>query len=170
MGGTDMPPATKKETPRREVDTARLALRVVAVGVGVFFLGMSFNKLAWLADPAQLTQRFQQWLPNASPYAQVYLHYVAIPGGAIFARVVPIAEFLTALSMLTGVYSNVAAIAALFMILNFHVATSTFSSVEFLRDATGPPLIAALVALAIAGRRLPYSLRFGAPKGATETR
>jgi hypothetical protein len=69
-----------------------------------------------------------------------------------------VAEFLTALSMLTGVYTNIAAAAALFMILNFHTATSSFSSIEFLRDGTGPPMFAALIALALAGRRLPYRL------------
>jgi len=138
----------------------RLALRVVAFGVGVFFLAMSYNKRQWLGDPAQLTERFQLWLPSVSPYAQLYLKYVAIPGGSVFARLVPIAEFLTALSMLTGVYTNVAAVMALLMILNFHVATGALSSSEFLRDATGPPMFAALIALAIGGRHLPYSLRF----------
>ena len=142
-------------------DGARVALRVVTVGLGIFFLAMSYNKLAWLGDPTQLAARFQRWLPNASPYAHVYLQYVAIPGGVAFARIVPIAEFLTAISLLSGVYTNVAAIAALFMILNFHTATSSFSSIEFLRDGTGPPMFAALIALAIAGHRLPYSLRFG---------
>jgi uncharacterized membrane protein YphA (DoxX/SURF4 family) len=150
-----MTPLTKR------MPSARLALRVVALGVGVFFLAMSYNKRAWLGDPALLTRRFQQWLPNASPYAQLYLQYVAIPGGSIFARVVPIAEFLTGLSMLTGVYTNVAAVMALFMILNFHIATSSLSSIAFLSDATGPPMFAALIALAVAGRDLPFSLRFG---------
>jgi len=150
----------KKGVMRHDVGPARVALRLVAFGLGVFFLAMSYNKLTWLGDPAQLTGRFERWLPNASPYARMYLHYVAIPGGTVFARVVPISEFLTALSMLTGVYVNVAAAAALFMILNFHTATSSFSSIEFLRDGTGPPMIAALLALAVAGRGLPYSLRF----------
>ena len=123
---------------------------------------MAYNKVTWLSDPTQLTERFQRWLPNASPYARVYLQLVAIPGGAVLARVVPIAECLTALSMLTGVYTNVAASAAIFMIVNFHIATSSFSSIDFLRDGTGPPMFAALLALAIAGRRLPYTLRVGA--------
>lgn len=150
---------TKNEALRHGVQSAGLALRVVALGIGVFFFATSYNKLGWLGEPTLLTQRFQLWLPDASPYARLYLEHLAIPGSAVFARVVPIAEFLTALSMLTGVYTNVAAAAALFMILNFHVATSSFSSVAFLRDATGPPIFAALIALALAGRQLPYSLQ-----------
>ena len=129
---------------RRAPDTAiRLALRIVAFGLGVFFLAMSLNKIAWFGDPDVLAQRFQRWLPMASPYA----------------RIVPVAEFCTAMAMLSGVFTNVAAGAALFMILNFHLATSAFSSPEFLRDGTGPPMIAALIALALAGRDLPFSAR-----------
>ena len=135
-----------------------MALRILTFGLGIFFLAMSHNKLAWFSDPAQLTQRFQRWLPAAAPYARVYLEIVAIPGSDIFARVVPVAEFLTAVSMLTGLYANVAAAAALFMILNFHTATSSFSSAEFLWDGTGPPMFAALIAIAVGGRRLPFSL------------
>jgi len=136
-----------------------VALRIVSLGVGVFFLAMCLNKVAWLTDPSLLSQRFERWLPNAAPYAKTYLETVAIPGAAVFARLVPLGEFLTALAMFSGVFTNVAAGVALVMILNFHLATSAFWSLEFLRDGTGPPLIAALLALAIAGARLPFSLR-----------
>jgi hypothetical protein len=50
-----------------------------------------------------------------------------------------------------------AAVAALLMVLNFHFATSAFWSIDFLRDGTGFPLLGALLALAIAGKRLPFS-------------
>jgi uncharacterized membrane protein YphA (DoxX/SURF4 family) len=143
----------------RRHQAAAVALRVVAVGVGIFFVAMSVNKLAWIGDPDLLAGRFQRWLPAASPYARLYLQTVAIPGAALFARVVPIAEFCTALALLSGLYTNVAATAALVMVLNFHLATSSFSSWAFLRDGTGPPLCAALAALAIGGRDLPFSLR-----------
>ena len=143
---------------RQGVGAAGVALRLLTLGLGVFFLAMSYNKRAWLGDPALLTDRFQRWLPTAAPYARYYLETVAIPGGPAFARVVPIAELLTAISMFTGRYTNVTAAAALFMVLNFHTATSSFSSIEFLRDGTGPPMIAALLALAIAGGRLPFSV------------
>jgi uncharacterized membrane protein YphA (DoxX/SURF4 family) len=144
---------------RRDVDSTRIALRIVTLGVGIFFLFMSLNKIDWLANPDLLAQRFQRWLPTAAWYAQPYLRWVAIPGADVFARLVPIGEFCTALAMLTGVYTQYAAIIALFMILNFHVATSSFSSVDFLRDGTGPPLFAGLIALAFVKGPLPYSLR-----------
>jgi hypothetical protein len=60
----------------------------------------------------------------------------------------------------------VAAAAALAMILNFHLATSSFSSAAFLRDGTGPPMMAALLALALAGS--PFSLPlFDRPRAST---
>ncbi len=136
----------------------RVALRLISVGVGLFFLAMSLNKVAWLADPALLSDRFQRWLPNAEPYAQVYLRTVAIPAAPLFARVVPLAEFLTALAMVTGVGTRMAAALALVMVLNFQVATSSFSSVEILRDGTGPLLWIVLLALATVRGRLPFSV------------
>jgi hypothetical protein len=66
----------------------------------------------------------------------------------------------------------VAAAAALALILNSHLAThlatSSFSSAAFLRDGTGPPMMAALLALALAGSRLPFSLPlFDRPRAST---
>lgn len=134
-------------------------MRILAFGVGVFFLAMSVNKITWLMEPELLAQRFQRWLPNASWYARPYLEAVAIPGAPLFARLVPIGEFLTALALLAGVYTNIAAALALLMIAQFHLATSSYSSLEFLRDGTGPPLFAALIALALTGGPLPMSLK-----------
>src|SRR5262245_24208202 len=122
---------------KHEHSSAMAALRLLTLGLGVFFLFMSINKVAWLTNPNLLTDRFTRWMPNAAPYAKVYLRNVAIPGGPVFARVVPVAEFLTAMAFFTGVLTNVAAGLALFMIFNFHTATSSFSSIEFLRDGTG---------------------------------
>ena len=151
------PVLTGTEALRRDVGPTAMALRIVTLGLGIFFLAMSYNKLAWFGEPSQLTQRLERWLPDAAPYARVYLQALAIPGAELFARIVPIAELLTALSMLTGLYMRIAAAAALFMILNFHTATSSFSSADFLGDATGPPMFAALIAVIVAGRGLPLS-------------
>ena len=153
-------PSTRIDS-RATHDSTRVALRVVTLGLGIFFLFMSLNKFDWLTTPELLAQRFQRWLPNAAWYAQPYLRWVAIPGADIFARLVPIGEFVTALSMLGGIYTRPAAVAALFMVLNFHTATSSFSSMEFLRDGTGPLLFATLIAVAVSRAPLPFSLGRG---------
>jgi uncharacterized membrane protein YphA (DoxX/SURF4 family) len=147
-----------------------VALRLLAIGVGLFFLAMSLNKLAWLGNPDLLTDRLERWLPTASPYAKPYLESVAIPGAAVFARLVPIGEFLTAMALLSGAFTRAAAGMALVMISNFHLATSAFSSWAFLQDGTGPPLLAALLALAIAGHDLPFAVRLPRRRRAALTR
>jgi len=139
-------------------DHARVGLRILSIGIGIFFLAMAANKLAWIEHPELLAHRFEQWLPAASPYGRWYLRTIAVPGAPVFARVVPIAELSIGIALLTGTMTNVAAGAALVMVLNFHVATSAFSSTEFLRDGTGPPLLAGLLTLALAGKNLPFAI------------
>jgi uncharacterized membrane protein YphA (DoxX/SURF4 family) len=140
------------------VDTARVALRLIAIATGIFFLAMGLNKLARIGHPDLLSHRFELWLPNAAPYARWYLQTIAIPAAPLLARVVPIAELCAALALIAGVGTNLVATAALVMVVNFHIATGAISSTDFLRDGTGPPLLGTLLALAIAGRQLPFSI------------
>jgi uncharacterized membrane protein YphA (DoxX/SURF4 family) len=143
-------------------DLCPVALRLLAVMVGLFFLGMGMNKIAWLADGDLLTGRFIAWLPTAAPHARWYLETIAIPGAPVFARLVPLAELVTATALILGIRVHVVSAIALVMVLNFHLATSAFSSWAFLRDGTGPPVIGALFALALAGRGLPFSVTWRA--------
>jgi uncharacterized membrane protein YphA (DoxX/SURF4 family) len=136
-----------------------LALRLLALGLGVFFLAQGLNKINWFTNSDLLSQRFQRWLPTAAPYARAYLETIAIPGAVVFARLVPLGELLTAAALLLGAWTQVAAGLALFMVLNFHLATSAFSSPDFLRDGMGLPVIGGLLALALAGRNLPLTVR-----------
>ncbi len=139
----------------RRSDPGLLALRFLAVMLGVFFLAMGLSKIEWLLDSDLLAARFARWLPDAAPYARWYLENVAIPGAPLFARLVPIGELCAAIALIVGIRVHVAAAVTLVMVLNFHFATSAFSW-EFLRDGTGPPVLGALFALAMAGRRLPF--------------
>jgi uncharacterized membrane protein YphA (DoxX/SURF4 family) len=129
-----------------------LALRGLALCIGVFFIAMGVNKLAWMTEPALLAERFDLWLPTAEPYARWYLEMVAIPGASFFARFVPIAEICAGVALIVGIRVRLVAGAAIFMVLNFHVATGAFSSWSFLRDGTGLPVFGSLLALALAGK------------------
>jgi len=136
-----------------------LALRLLAVMLGVFFIGMCSSKIAWLANSDILTQKFQMiFLPKAPPIVRWYLETVCIPGAPLFARLVPLGELAAGLALILGFWTRMAAIAALVMVLNFHFATSAFWSIDFLRDGTGLPVLGALLALAISGARLPFSI------------
>ena len=136
-----------------------VALRLLAIAVGIFFLGMCSSKIAWLTNSDILLQKFQKiFLPKAQAVVRWYLETVCIPGAPLFARLVPLGEFVAGVSLIVGFWTRMAAVAALLMVLNFHFATSAFWSIDFLRDGTGFPLLGALLALAIAGRRLPFSV------------
>jgi len=138
---------------------AGIGLRLLAIGIGIFFLGMCSSKVAWFADSGILLQKLQMiFLPKAPAIVRWYLETVCIPGAPLFARLVPLGELAAGLALIFGFWTRMAATAAFLMVLNFHFATSAFWSVDYFRDAQGFPLLGGLLALAIAGSRLPFSV------------
>ena len=137
---------------------ASLGLRLMAAMVGVFFLSMGLNKVAWLADSSILMHKFDIFLKGAPPSTRWYIETIAMPGVPLFARIVPIAELSTAVALIVGFWTRLAAALALLMVLNFHFATGEIFSREFLLDGAGLPLLGALLALAIAGGKLPWTV------------
>lgn len=149
--------------PHREdiaIGSTAVALRVLSLGLGVFFVAMSMNKIAWLTNANLLSDRFVRWAPTASPSVRWYLDTIALPVAPVLARAIPISEFCVGLSFVVGLWIRPAAAIALFLVLNFHFGTSALYAWEFLRDGTGPPVLAALVALVIGGRSLPLTIRW----------
>ena len=137
-------------TDRLATGNARVpAWRVLGVGVGVFFIAMSANKIAWLSHPELLLDRFLRWAPTASPPVRWYLEHIATPAAPLLARAIPVGEMCVGIAFVLGIYVRPAAALALFLVLNFHFGTSAFVAWEFLRDGTGPPVIAALIAMLI---------------------
>jgi uncharacterized membrane protein YphA (DoxX/SURF4 family) len=138
---------------------AGLGLRLLAVGIGIFFIGMCSTKVAWFTNSDILLQKFQMiFLPKAPPIVRWYLETVCIPGVPLFARLVPLGELAAGLALILGFWTRMAATVAFLMVLNFHFATSAFWSVDYFRDAQGFPLLGGLLALAIAGSQLPFSV------------
>ena len=134
-----------------------IALRLLAIGI--FFLGMCSSKIDWFTNSDILLQKFQNiFLPKAPPIVRWYLETVCIPGTPLFARLVPLGELAAGLSLILGFWTRMAAFVAFMMVLNFHFATSAFWSWDYLRDAQGFPLLGGLLALGIAGSRLPFSV------------
>ena len=136
--------ASAEATPRMA------ALRIVGIGVGIFFIAMSLNKIQWFSQPDLLLNRFVKWAPVATAPVRWYLQHIAIPAAPLLARAIPLGELSVGLAFVLGVWVRPAAALALFLVLNFHFGTSAFLAWEFLRDGTGPPLIAALIAMLIA--------------------
>lgn len=137
---------------------AVLGLRLLAVALGVFFLSMGLNKLAWLTDSDILMQKLQMFLKTASPATRWYIETIATPGVPLFARIVPIAELSTGVALIVGFWTRLAAALAFLMVLNFHVATGDIFTRAFLLDGAGPPVLGALIALMIGGGKLPWTV------------
>jgi uncharacterized membrane protein YphA (DoxX/SURF4 family) len=133
-------------------------LRVLAVMLGVFLIAMSATRVAWLTDSGILLRKLQLLLQKAPPIVRWYLETVCIPGVPIFARLVPLLEFSAGLALIAGFRTRLTAALAFLMVLNFHFAASAFWSAEFLGDGMALPVLGGLLALAISGARLPFSV------------
>ena len=140
------------------VSPSGTALRVLSAVMGLFLVLMGTGKWAWLADPAFLVWQLEEWQALTSGASLWYLETVALPGAPIFARLVPLAEIAAGAALLAGFRVNLTATVALLMILNFHFASGIMFTAGYLTNGYGPPILGALLALAIGGRTLPFSL------------
>jgi uncharacterized membrane protein YphA (DoxX/SURF4 family) len=135
-----------------------IGLRVLACLLGLFFIFNALDKIAWLTDSGILAERLTGWLERAPPSTRWYIETVAMPGVPLFARLVPVAEFTAGASLVLGFWTRLAATVAFLMVANVHVARGFIYDPEFLIDGTGFPVLGGLLALAIGGSRLPFSV------------
>jgi len=134
------------------------ALRVLSLAMGVFLLFMGLDKIDWLLDGGILTRQLQGWRGTARPLARWYLDTIALPGAPVFARVMPLAELSAGAALLLGVRVRLAAALALLMVVNVHVGADVMFRYEYLFNGYGPPILGALLALALGGAKLPLSV------------
>ena len=133
-------------------------LRLLSVFMGIFFLFMALDKTAWMADPGLLTAQLRGWQDAAPQPSRWYLETLAIPGAPVFARLVLVGEFTVGVALIAGFQVRLAAMAGLFMVLNFHFAMGVLLKYSYLWNGYGPPVLGSLLALAIGGARLPFSV------------
>jgi uncharacterized membrane protein YphA (DoxX/SURF4 family) len=143
---------------RTSTPSPAAGLRVLSLALGVFFLFMGLDKIAWLGDSGLLTRQLHGWLGDAPAPSRWYLQTIAIPGSAVFAPLVLVGELAVAAALLCGVQVRLAAVAGLIMVLNFHFAMGVLLRYSYLWNGYGPPVLGGLLALAIGGTRLPFSL------------
>jgi uncharacterized membrane protein YphA (DoxX/SURF4 family) len=135
-----------------------VALRILSLAMGLFLLFMGLDKIDWFMDGSILTQQLQQWRGMARPFARWYIDTICLPGAPVFARVVPTAELAAGAALIFGVRVRLAGALAMLMVINVHVAADVMFRYEYLWNAYGPPVLGALLALAIGGTRLPFSV------------
>jgi uncharacterized membrane protein YphA (DoxX/SURF4 family) len=149
------PPGIQRSSSPRLQAAGLLVIRV-AVGVYLFFVGLS--KASWLLDSTPWTNLLSQWLADATPISRWYLDRI-MPGAPIFARIIPLAEMIGGLALAVGFWTRLAASLCLVMVLNVQLAAAAMFKYSYLADASGFPLVGALLGLMIGGAKLPLSVR-----------
>jgi uncharacterized membrane protein YphA (DoxX/SURF4 family) len=129
----------------------KVAILVVRIALGVFFIFEGWDKLPWMTNLGLLTTALQKWAEAGVPASRWYIETILIPGVPVFARLVFLGEVATGLALLSGVWLRPAAIIAFFMVLNIHFAHSSIFQYGFLSKGDGLPILGGLFALAIAG-------------------
>lgn len=135
-----------------------VALRIL---IGIFFVFEGLGKAQWFGDPSILEGRFAQWLQavGTESISGRYLEWIAIPGTALFARLVPLGELCSGIALVLGIWTPVSAFTAFFMAFNFHLASGALFSYAFLTNGYGLPVLGSTLALTIGGHGLPWSLQ-----------
>jgi uncharacterized membrane protein YphA (DoxX/SURF4 family) len=126
--------------------------------LGTFLIFMGLDKVAWFTDHTLLLGLFHEWLDTAPRTSRWYLETIAIPGAPLFARLVPLAELAAGAALIAGAWVRIAAMLALLMILNFHFASDLLFHYAYLTNPYGLPVMGGLLALALGGSRLPFSV------------
>src|SRR4051794_27081005 len=143
------------------IDRQGTGLAVLRICLGVFFLFEGIGKLRWFADPSILADQLTGWANSAAAGSASawYLHRVALPGVAVFARLVPLGEICSGAARVLGLWAPLFAFVAFVMAFNFQFASGAMVRYSFLTSGYGLPVLGSTLALALGGSRLPWSVR-----------
>ena len=128
----------------------KVAILVVRIALGIFFIFEGWDKLPWMTNPGLLATALQKWADAGVPASKWYIETILIPGVSVFARLVFLGEVATGLALLSGIWLRPAAVVSLLMVLNIHFAHSSIFQYGFLSKGDGLPILGGLLAIAIA--------------------
>ncbi len=133
------------------IDRQNTGYAVLRIAIGVFFIFEGIGKARWLTDPSILAGQFATWngAVGAHSIAGWYLHRIAIPGVAIFARLVPLGELCSGIALVVGFWTPLFAFIAFFMAVNYQLASGALFRYSFLTSGYGLPVLGSTLALAI---------------------
>ena len=105
---------------------------MLRICLGLFFFFEGLGKIRWFLDTSPLAGMFASWSQAAPPgsVSHWYLERIAVPGVAIFARLVPLGEMTCGLALLLGIWTPLFAMIAFFMALNFQIASGARVQVQ----------------------------------------
>ena len=139
-------------------------LRLLSVVLGIFLICMGYGKLGWAVDSSLLEDQLRAWWGPAPTISKWYIDWFAMPGVPLFARLVLLGELSTGLALVVGYRPQLAALAALLMVLNFHFAMGLLFTSEYLTNGYALPVVGGLAALAVGARRLPFCVAGREPR------
>ena len=90
---------------------------------------------------------FQEWREAAPAASRWYLNTVAMPGVAVFARLVPLAEVAAGTALICEFRVRLAAALTFVMVTNFHFASDVLFHYSYLINPYGLPVMGGLLAL-----------------------
>jgi uncharacterized membrane protein YphA (DoxX/SURF4 family) len=145
------------------IDRQATGLAIVRICIGVFFVFEGIGKLSWFSDPSILARQLDGWLHAVSPgsWSQMFLERLAIPGIAVFARLVPLGELSSGVALVVGVWTPLFALIAFVMALTFQFASGALFKYTILTSGYGLPVLGSTLGLVVGGVRLPWSIRGG---------
>ena len=134
--------------PSGRAQSAALVVLRVCAGTIMFFFGL--EKLSWLLDATPLATQLASWLLDAPPPSRWYLERI-IPGAPVFARVIPVGAMAGGLALACGFWTRIAAALSLVIVVSLQFGAGAMFRYAYLSDASGLPLVGALLALIIGG-------------------
>jgi uncharacterized membrane protein YphA (DoxX/SURF4 family) len=146
------------------IDRQGTGLAVTRIAIGTFLLFMGINKYQWFFDSSILAAQFNDWAEAstgaslASSVSRWYLSTLAMPGVALFARLVPLGEIICGVALICGLKTPLFAFIAFLMVLNFQIASGLIFRYAFLTNGYCLPVLGPTLGLAIGGVRLPWSV------------
>ena len=154
------------------IDRQGTGLAVLRICLGIFFLFEGVGKIGWFFDTSLLAGQLADWSKAVSPGSPShwYLERIAIPGVAVFARLVPLGEIASGVAMVAGFWTPLFAFVAFFMALNFQFASGALFKYSFLTNGYGLPVLGSTLALAVGGVRLPWRIRSSGPQRAIKAK
>ncbi|HJZ78288.1 MAG TPA: DoxX family membrane protein [Vicinamibacterales bacterium] len=124
-------------------------ITILRISIGLFFIFEGLGKIRWFTDSSILRDQLIGWLGAVPPssWSHAYLQRVAIPGIAVFARLVPLGELMSGTALVLGAWTRFFALVAFVMAVNFHVASGALFQYSFLTNGYGLPVLGSTLAL-----------------------
>jgi uncharacterized membrane protein YphA (DoxX/SURF4 family) len=148
------------------VDRPRLALTILRICIGVFFVAEGVSKASWFLDSTILAHQLDGWSKAAAAgsISRWYLDHVALRAVPYFARLVPLGEISSGAALIFGFWTPLFAFIAFFMALNFQIASGAVLKIGFLTSGYGLPVLGSTLAIAIGSQMRGRVTRPRAPR------